>query len=176
MTDYKTQFIEKVDEIIAANIEDRTERMSAVRVLVAGYIDENGTPPDPTQLERLTDYILREELSNPNRMKMREMEYPFLSARQMERRQDKEYSLSLAESYDTDGVNRAKPERRHRTAKEIRFIDKAAQAKNRARKAQYKRDTSPGLIDKYNLRDTDGELTEPFVQCRGTGRRWASIF
>lgn len=173
MNDYKTQLSEDTTALIATNIADRTERMAAVQALIDRYIEINGEVPDRAQLERLTDYVLREELMDPNRMKVSEQEYPFLSTRQLERRQDREYSISLAESYDTDGVNRAKPERRHRTAKELRYIDKTAQTKNRARKVQYKRDTSPGVVDRYNLRETSGELTEPFVLSRGLGERWA---
>lgn len=172
--DYKTQFNEDTTALIDANIEDRTERMAAVQALIDRYVETNGEIPDRAQLERLSDYILREELTNPNRMKVRDEEYPFLSARQLERRQDYEYSIDLAESYDTDGTNCAKPERRHRTAKEQRFIDKVAQAKNRRRNAQYKRDTSTVTTAEYNLHETGGELTEPFVQCRGLGERWAA--
>jgi len=171
LNDYKAEFITQVDELIAAHIEDRTERMSAVKALTDRYIETYGTPPDAVQLERLTDYILREELTDPDRMKTRKEEYPFLSERQLERRQEHEYSEGLAETYDTDGINRAKPERRHRTAKEHRFVDKVAQAKNRKRNAQYKRNTSPGPVISYNMRDTGGALADEFVQCCGISRR-----
>ncbi|MEC0370029.1 hypothetical protein [Paenibacillus chibensis] len=163
MNDYKAEFITQVDELIAANIEDRTERMAAVKALTDRYIDAHGTTPDAAQLERLTDYILREELTDSRPDKMTLEEYPIMSERQEERRRDNEYSLDLAESYDLDGVNRAKPERRHRTAREHRFVDKLAQTKNRRRKAQYKRDTSPGPVESYNLRDTGGALADEFV-------------
>lgn len=171
MNDYKAEFTSQVDALIAANIEDRTERMAAVQALTDRYIEAHGEAPDAAQIERLTDYILREELTCTDRMKARNEEYPFLSERQLERRQEHEYSEGLAESYDTDGVNRAKPERRHRTAKEHRFVDKVAQAKNRKRNAQYKRDTSPGPVVTYNLRDTGGVLADEFVECRGIAYR-----
>ena len=166
MNDYKTQFNEEVTSIIAANIADRTERMSAVQALIDRYVSAQGKTPDAAQLERLTDYILREELTDRTRTKTRDEEYPFLSERQMDRRYESEYAEHLADSYDTGGRNCAKPERRHRTAKEQRFIDRASQQKNRVRKAQYKRDTSPGAVETYNLRDTGGILADEFVSSR----------
>lgn len=170
MNDYKTQFNEEATYLIACEIEDRGERMAAVQALIDRYINEHGAPPDPAQLERLTDYILREELTDPNRMKVRDSEYPFLSERQLDRRYESEYAEELADDYDSNGRNCAKPERRRRIAKEQRFIDRESKQKNRARNAQYKRDTSPGAIKTYNLRENGGELTESFVQCRGIAK------
>jgi hypothetical protein len=167
LNDYKTQFSEDTAALIATNIADRTERMAAVHALIDRYIEANGEVPDRAQLERLTDYILREELTDRNRMKSREEEYPFLSERQMDRRYESEYAEALAEDYDSNGRNCAKPERRHRIAKEQRFIDRKSQQENRARNRQYKRDTSPGEVITYNLRENDGKLTDSFVQCCG---------
>ncbi|MNI73962.1 hypothetical protein D3C73_1300100 [compost metagenome] len=99
-------------------------------------------------------------------------EYPIMSEHQEERRRDNEYEDVLAADYDATGANRAKPERRHRTAREHRFVEKLAQKKNRARKAQYRRDTATVTTATYNLRDNGGELTEPFVNCVGIGARW----
>ncbi|WP_418041108.1 hypothetical protein [Paenibacillus xylanilyticus] len=64
--------------------------------------------------------------------------------------------------------------RRRRTAKEWRNVDASARETNRARDAKYKRDTSPGAVVTYNLYENGGELTEPFVNCVGIGKRWAN--
>ncbi|MGF7045709.1 hypothetical protein J2T13_000169 [Paenibacillus sp. DS2015] len=126
-------------------------------------------------LDRLADAVLDEEITDPHPDKVTRDEYPFLSERQLNRRRDNEYSLSLAENYDTDGVNRGKPERRHRTARESRFIEKVSQAKNRRRNAQYKRDTSNGDVVSYNLRENGGELAESFVTAAEQADRWREL-
>lgn len=165
--DYKAEFHDAVTDLIAENIADRGERMAAVHALTEAYIDSVGVAPDSAELERLTNYILREELTDKRRNKMQTEEYPFMSETQLNRRRDHEYSLSLAESYDLTGVNRAKPERRRRTAREERFIDRAARRKNRARNAQYRRDTSPGPV-------VDG-ASASFTQCAGIGAKWRAF-
>lgn len=172
--DYKAEFSVNVTELIERSITDRTERMAAVQELIDAYIDSVGKRPDGAELERLTDYILREELTDPHPDKVTRNEYPFMSDWQLDLRRDREYSLDLAENHGIDGKDYRQPTRRRRTAKEERFIDKVAQLKNKRRNAQYKQDTSPGKLETYNLRDNGGELTEPFVTCRGTGERWAN--
>lgn len=127
---------------------------------------------DAALLDRLADALLYEELTDDAKNKMSRDEYPIMSERQEERRRDNEYEDVLAADYDATGANRAKPERRHRTEREHRFVEKLAQKKNRARKAQYKRDTAAGPVVAYNLRETGGELTEEFTQRRGIGARW----
>lgn len=161
---YKEWFILQVDDLLLQDIEDRAVRITAVDGLIESYIESTGRVPDGKQLERLTDYILKEELTNKLSNKVSSVEYPFLSETQLARRYVHEYSLGLAETYDVDGVNRAKPERRRRTAREERFIDKVSQSRGRSRNKQYRRDTSPGSIITAQ--------TEPFVSCHGLGERW----
>ena len=165
-------FIEAVDDLIAENIEDRGERIAAVYALTEAYIDSVGKRPDVAQLDRLSDYILREEITDSHPDKMTINEYPIMSAIQEDRRRDREYSLTLADGYDSDGVKREKPGRRRRTAREERFIDKIARDRNRARNAQYKRDTNPGPVVPYNLRDTGGEFKAEFIGCAVVGEAW----
>jgi hypothetical protein len=153
--------------MIAEDITDRSERMKAIQALIDAYIDSVGETPDDAQLERLTDYILREELTDGNEYKITHGEYPFMSERQFERRHEREYSLKLAEDIGADGMSYSAPVRRHRTAKETRFIDKYAKSRNKERAAQYRKDTAAGEVVAYNLRDTGGVLADEFVQCRG---------
>jgi len=173
VSNYKAEFADKVTEIIGLNIEDRAERMAAVSSLIDSYVESNGATPDPTQLDRLSDYILREELTNTDRMKSRNEEYPFLSERQFERRRENEVPLEVAEEYGVDGRNYRLPKRRKRSTKELIHVDASARIQNELRAKRYKRDTSPGALVTYNLYENGGELTEPFVNCVGIGKRWA---
>jgi hypothetical protein len=163
--DYKTAFSDAVADLIEEGIEDRAERMLAVQALIDAYIDSVGETPDGEQLERLTDYILAEELTDKHKNKVSATEYPFMSTWQLDVRRNREYSVDLAENHGTDGVNYNLPTRRRRRAKEMRFIDKVSQIKNKRRNAQYRKDTAPGEIVRYNLTDGEG-FTPEFVQCR----------
>lgn len=176
------------------DLADRTQRMALIDVVTREYVEAHsdvnqgalerwvergckGERPSPISLDtamidRLADAILDEELTDMHPDKMTRNEYPIMSERQEFTRRDREYSLNLADSYDTDGKNRAKPERRHRIAKEERFIDKVSRNKNRARNAQYKRDTSAGPLVTYNLRDNGGELAPDFVTAATTAEVW----
>lgn len=169
---FREAFISRVTEFIEDHIEDRTERIAAIDRLIAEYTETHGENPPTTALDVLADYVLYEEIHDPHPDKMSRNEYPIMSARQEETRRDREYSLSLADNYDLDGVNRAKPEKRHRTAKEVRFVDKLSRNKNRKRNAQYKKDTTPGELVTYNVRENGGELTEPFVSAVSQSSKW----
>lgn len=171
MTDYKAQFNEDTTALIATNIADRTERMAAVQALIDRYINEHGATPDPAQLERLTDYILREELTDRHPDKITRNEYPFMSTWQLDVRHDRETSFKMAEEIGTDGRDYRVPKRRKRSTYESIFVDQAAKIRNKERAEQYKRDTAASPVTSYNLRENGGELTEPFVQCRGISYR-----
>ncbi|WP_342439315.1 hypothetical protein NSS79_10590 [Paenibacillus sp. FSL L8-0436] len=172
MYDYKTEFHDAVTGLIAQDITDRAERMAAIHALTDAYFDSVGKQPDAAEVERLTDYILREELTDTDRMKTRNTEYPFLSEHQFARRQGGEASDKAAEEYGVDGRNYGAPGRRKRSKGEGMLVDQYAKIRNKTRAAQYKRDTAPGPEITYNLYETGGELTEPFTQKRGIGARW----
>jgi hypothetical protein len=163
-SDYKTAFMADVSALISAVIMPRSQRVLAVQTLIDSYVRDTGKAPDSTQLERLSDAILYEELTDTHPDKLTRAEYPFMSEWQFELRRDRETSLKVAEEYGTDGTNYTKPVKRRRTAVEQASIDYEAKWRNRARSAQYKRDTSAGPVVRYNLRD---KLTEPFVDCIG---------
>ncbi|PAD72430.1 hypothetical protein [Paenibacillus campinasensis] len=167
MNDYKTQFNEEVTHLITRQIEDRGERMATVQALIDRYISEHGATPDPAQLERLTDYILREELTDRHPDKITRNEYPFMSTWQLDVRHDRETSFKMAEEIGTDGRDYRVPKRRKRSTYESIFVDQAAKIRNKERAEQYKRDTATRTTAEYNLYENGGELTESFVQCRG---------
>lgn len=173
MTDYKTKFNEDVTVLIASNIEDRTERMAAIQALIDRYVEASGERPDAAQLERLTDYILREELTDRHPDKVTRDEYPFFSAWQLELRHDREVSLWVAECLGADGIDHKPKKKRMRSKYENAWMDRGIRIKNAKRKAQYKLDTATRTTAEYNLRENGGELTESFVQCSGLGERFS---
>jgi hypothetical protein len=170
---YRERFNSRVGSFIAQHIDDRSERIKAIQHLIDDYVEAHGERPPIESLNRLSDYILYEELKDGAKNKVSAIEYPFLSERQFVRRESHEYSLSLAESYDVDGVNRGKFGRRRRTTKEDYFVDKASRMKNRKRKAAYRRDTSPGRVVTYNLREE--RLTSVFTSAANQGDRWREL-
>lgn len=172
MYDYKTEFRDAVTDLIAQDITERTERIAAVHALTDAYFDSVGKQPDATEVERLTDYILREELTDRHPDKVTREEYPFFSAWQLELRRDKETSDTAAEFHGQDGRDHRAPRKRKRTAYERWKVDAGAKIRNQARAARYKRDTAPGAVIAYNLRETGGELTDEFTLRVGIGARW----
>ncbi|UKS30180.1 hypothetical protein LOZ80_15060 [Paenibacillus sp. HWE-109] len=165
----KTEFTAAVDALIARNIADRTERIAAIDALTECCGDER---PDSSQLERLADHILREELTDTDLYKVQRNEYPFLSERQFTTRHNTEVGMKVAEDYGTDGRNYTVPKRRHRNNYENQFVDSRAKSRNKARAAQYRKDTAAGELVAYNLRDTGGELAPEFTASAGLAQRW----
>lgn len=145
-TDYKTAFTVAVNDLIKEKIADRYERMARIDELINEYVSGTGETPNQKQLERLTDYILMEELTDTDRMKSRNTEYPFFSERQLERREGGEVSDKMAEEVGTDGRNYKLPTRRKRAPHENNFMDATAKIRNKERKEQYRKDTAPGKV------------------------------
>jgi hypothetical protein len=172
MLTYKETFVDAVDDVIAEDITDRSARMKAIEALTEAYVDDVGVRPDAAQLERLTDYILREELTDTHPDKVTNTEYPFMSEWQLDLRRDKETGLKAAEEKGTDGLDYRVPKRRRRTNYENWRVDRDARSHNVKRAAQYKHDTAAGALITYNLHDTDGELTEPFVAAQTVAETW----
>lgn len=176
------------------DVADRAERMILINRIADDYVKEHaevnqaaldrweaggfrGERPasltvDTTLLERLTDAVLNEELSDTHPDKVTREEYPFFSAHQLKLRHDRETSLKAAEETGTDGRDYRVPKRRRRSGYENNFVDANAKIRNLERAAQYKRDTAAGALVTYNLRDNGGEVTEPFVASVGIGEAW----
>jgi hypothetical protein len=151
-SDYKSEFESAVTSLIELRIEDRNERMIAIQTLINEYITAIGETPAYRQLERLTDDILYEELTDTDPDKMTNNEYPIMSERQEERRHNNETSLCEAEHVGTDGRNYRKPVRRKRNIDELIFIDNHAKIRNRDRKHQYDRFVKGGCLVKKHYR------------------------
>lgn len=194
------------------DIRDRETRMLVVAAIQDAYYREHGEfnqnaldawyakgcagqRPSPVAanaalMDRLTNAVLYEELTDEDAHKAQHNEYPIYSDTQLERRREGrrgsestnmrgETAIRDDDAAGTgvvlaaDGRNsRTGAGRRKRTPGENNAVDAGAKIRNKARASQYKRDIATVTTATYNLRDTDGELTEPFVNCTGIGARW----
>lgn len=178
------------------DLADRTQRMALIHQVADDYVSAHadvnqttlerwidngckGQRPSPISLDtslidRLTDAVLDEELTDMHPDKVTRTEYPFMSDWQLELRRDRETSLKIAEEIGTDGKSYAVPHRRKRSGYENRAVDRNAKIRNVARAAQYKHDIAPGPIVTYNLNiyENGGKLPEEFVTCRGVAELW----
>jgi hypothetical protein len=164
--DYKTKFNDAVTELVATKIPDRSERMAAIDALINEYMRDTGEVPVQQQLERLTNAILMEELTDMHPDKVTNNEYPFLSEWQFELRRDSEYSLKLAEETDTDGRDHKVGKRRFRTSKENALVDKYARSRNEERRKQYRKDTDTVTYPTYKMADVDAYLIDKYGEHR----------
>jgi hypothetical protein len=116
----------------------RELRLAKIEQLTEDYYAKTGEMPDGTALERLADLILYEDLYNPSLTKMQDEEYPIMSDRQYERRQNTEFATGRRlDQNAADGQEHAKPIRRNRSDYEINFMDKKARIRNKERKKRY---------------------------------------
>jgi hypothetical protein len=146
---------------IIADIRRRTKagelprevRIAVIDEAVETWFRETGEMPDAKQLERLADLILHEELTDNNEHKVSQTEYPILSERQFERRDNREVkSAGDMEGNAVDGRNHMPPTRRKRSDYENGVVDKKAKIRNTERKKRYKEFTKVQPIVKSNLR------------------------
>jgi hypothetical protein len=149
MTTYKEQIHEDITQLQQATKRGempREVRLGRLGALAEEYFAKAGEMPDGVALERMADLCLWEELTDNDRMKVRNNEYPFFSETQLARRQEGvharsgtsgEVPLSAAESIGTDGKSYAVPTRRERNSRENRFVDKEAKIRNKERKHNY---------------------------------------
>jgi hypothetical protein len=165
MADYKTQLHEDITKLQTATKRGelpREVRIGKINSLIEEYFGKTGEMPDTVALERLADLVLYEELTDDDRMKVRNNEYPFLSETQLARRQEGlharggtsgEVPLSAADSVGSDGKSYGIPTRRERNKRENRFVDKEAKIRNKERKHNYTEFTKvqPVIVRKIGL-------------------------
>lgn len=104
--DYKTDLHAHITQLftLAKTLNTtREERLQASEDLIEAYYAHCEQVPDGNALERLATLILRDELTDTDRMKIRNNEAPFHSEDQMRRREDGEISFVWAENAATDG-------------------------------------------------------------------------
>jgi len=98
----------------------RQERMDFAQELTDDYLYLHGKIPPTMVLDRLATLILQDELADMDRMKMRNNEYPLLSATQREYREEVERSLKAAQDVAVDGTDyRVKTRDSNRRMREI---------------------------------------------------------
>jgi hypothetical protein len=171
------------------DLADRTQRIALIERVTDDYVvahaDVNqaaldvweargckGERPSPISLDtalidRLTDAILDEELTDTHPDKVTNTEYPFMSEWQLDLRRDKETGIKAAEETGADGRDYRKPTKRRRTNYENWRVDRDARSFNASRAAQYKRDTAAGPIISY--------ATCPFVLGKLASERWRGM-
>ncbi|MED1742072.1 hypothetical protein P4U97_21695 [Bacillus swezeyi] len=132
------EMITELQQRTKAGELDRIERIEEITALADAYFDAVGEHPDFTALERMANLVIYEELTNPHPDKMTREEYPIMSETQREERIKSEASEKLAEEYGLDGRNYKVPTRRKRSSYEEKFVDKAARARNKERRENYK--------------------------------------
>jgi len=94
--DYKADLHDHITQLFTSAKTlntSRAERLRASDDLIEAYFEHTETTPDGNALERLATLILRDELTDTNRMKSRNTEYPILSDDQLERREDGEVKV-----------------------------------------------------------------------------------
>ncbi|PHD57687.1 hypothetical protein [Bacillus wiedmannii] len=156
--DYKMQFESYVNTLImslresdSSAISNRDVRAKEIKSLTDAYVEAVRERPEPKQLERLTDLMLYEELSNTHPDKMAREEYPLMSDHQLSRRHSGEVSMKVAEEYGVDRRNYKPPVRRKRTRKEIWQIDREAKSRNEERRKVYREFTRVQVVRSYIL-------------------------
>jgi hypothetical protein len=140
MTTYKEELHEAITQLQQATKRGempREVRLGRLDALAEEYFAKAGEMPDAVALERMSDLCLWEELTDNDRMKVRNNEYPFFSETQFEERRKVEASFKLSEEHGVDGRNHKPPVRRDRSNREIKFMDKNARIRNKERKKKY---------------------------------------
>ena len=98
-------------------LRDRTERMQIIDATIERYYEETGQMPSTTELDRLSTLILKEELTDHRKNRMKVNEHPIMSERWEERRHNGETSLNMAEEVGSDRRSYRKPTRSYRRKK-----------------------------------------------------------
>jgi hypothetical protein len=139
--DYKAKLHDDITELQAETKRGelpREVRLGRIEQLTEDYYAKTGEMPDGIALERLADLILYEELTDSDRMKVRNNEYPILSEYQFDRRDNVVSTVGDdIENSPSDGRKHLKPTRRTRSDYENKFVNKKAKIRNKERKQSY---------------------------------------
>jgi hypothetical protein len=135
--------------LIGKGIADRAERMAAVSGLIDSYVEENGEAPDGDVLDKLTDYVLNEELTDITSWKTHHEEYPLLSISQRKRRTRGDVQLS-----DIPGDSLAVG---HKELIIYESSDERSLRELNSETARYRKLNRKQPVTTYNLRETMGD-------------------
>ncbi|MFD2704650.1 hypothetical protein [Salibacterium lacus] len=93
------------DQAKGGRLTERQAIFDAVEDVTERYFAANDEMPPANFLDRLSTLCLREELTDMDSYKMAHNEYPVMSGRQQERRQDEEISHTWTEEIGQDGTD-----------------------------------------------------------------------
>src|SRR6478609_6999258 len=95
-SDYQKDFEEHVSVLLTLKLGGKIPtiplRNHLIECLTSAYIEATGRRPETTELYRLSNWILMEELTNPHPDKVTMEEYPILTNRQLKKRKNREVS------------------------------------------------------------------------------------
>lgn len=168
--DYKELFEKEVTRLIEIHLDDIRQRIEAVAFLVESYILDTGDRPDAEQLDRLASHLLYEDLEGDTHPdKVTNTEYPIFTQAQLSRREKSrgEYPVDINKlvARGSDGKDYTPTSMRKRRKGELMAMERESFKRNRARKAQYKKDTSPGSVITYFITDQN-EMRPSFQSCQ----------
>ena len=95
---FKAVFCEAVDKLVERKMPVPW-RNKAIQDITDAYIRQTGEVPDNTQLTRLANYILQDDLSDKLSDKVSRTEYPFLSRGQIRLRYRRELACGVMNQF-----------------------------------------------------------------------------
>lgn len=161
------EYITLINEMTRRNdhvMGDRSKRMVVIERLIEEYVAQTGRHPDGKHLERLTDAILYEELTDSHPDKMTRNEYPIMSDTQLARRREGkqvkkdgrnkgEVPLNAAKYFGSDLRNYREPVRKGLSTQEAINVDNKTKSRNKERQRVYREFTKTQPVTTYNMND-----------------------
>lgn len=95
-------------------LRDRQARFTEIERVIDKYIAKYGQRPNQRLLDRLATLCLYEEVTDKDRLKMRNNEYPIMSERQEERRDEELVSQAWSRNIGADGRDYQRQTRHYR--------------------------------------------------------------
>lgn len=156
--DYKAKLNEVIDGLFANKSEmSRNQRTWAVQYYTDEYVRQTGERPEWSALDRLATLILDDEITDRDRMKIRNNEYPIMSDDQQERRDREVISIKWAEEVGTDGRdNRPNTRGMNRKMRDVtngHLRDDSVHARNKERRKKYREFTKVQPVITYKLNE-----------------------
>ncbi len=121
-------------EKFAGTLADRDYRKQQIDALIEDHFTGTGAMPDDTQIERLTDALLCEELTDSTPYKIANTEYPIMNERMFDERAAKNAAATAAVH---EQERKMTGSRRQRSPYENALSDRKAKARNKERRKRY---------------------------------------
>jgi hypothetical protein len=148
-------------------LANRALRSQIIEDLTEDYFRSTGQMPEGSQLERLSNVLLEEELADDSAWKSRQSEYAFFSEEQLARRRDgvhqrkneggqSEVKIEKAWSIGANGKDYRKPKRRERSDNENIKIDENTKSRNKERLKRYREFTKVQPVITRHISELEG--------------------